>query len=184
MSPESYKVRIAGSGGQGVISAGIILADSFFQQKFHVMQTQTYGAAVRGSSATCDVIISKNELFEFTLDEVNYLIVLNRPSFDAYYSLLGKNGILILFKSLWNEVKHLININKYNVYLLDDQTILEEIQNSMSLSLSMIGTFIKIVQQIPVETVEESIKQKFSKEYHQVNIKAVRMGFQNVSKIK
>lgn len=100
MKFDELKIRITGSGGQGIITAGIILADSFFLKEYKVLQTQTYGAAVRGSSAICDIIISSNEIYEFTLDEFNFLLVMNKPSFIIYHPKLEKSGGILLLKSL------------------------------------------------------------------------------------
>lgn len=181
MIDREYKVRIAGSGGQGVITAGIILANAFFLEKYYVLQTQTYGAAVRGSAAACDVLLSRKEIFEFNMDEFNHLIIMNKPSLEAYGEKLKEQGILILFQSLWNENKHLSENKKYDIKIIDDKFILSKLRKTMPLSLSMIGAFVRITQGISLETLENAIKRNFSEKHHELNIKAIKLGFENVS---
>ena len=56
------EIRLSGSGGQGLITAGIILARAAVLDKMKVTQTQSYGPESRGGASRADVIIS-NETF-------------------------------------------------------------------------------------------------------------------------
>ncbi|MFC1939244.1 2-oxoacid:acceptor oxidoreductase family protein [Chloroflexota bacterium] len=53
-----YEIRLAGSGGQGVIMAGLILAEAGIFEGYHVAQTQNYGPEVRGGTSISEVILS------------------------------------------------------------------------------------------------------------------------------
>ena len=144
MALEEIKIRIAGSGGQGIVSAGIILANSFFLKNFQVFQTQSYGAAVRGSSAACDVIISSREIYEVNMDLVDYLLVMNKSSFHIYRSNLIEDGSLLLLNSLIKNTQEDVKNCKFEIFLLDDEKILEEIKSPLPLSISLLGGFLKI----------------------------------------
>jgi len=183
MSIEEIKVRIAGSGGQGTLSAGIILANSFFYNNFKVFQTQSYGAAVRGEIAACDVIISSGEIYEINMDTVDYLLIMNKSSFEAYRSNLIKDGTLIIFDSLLKELKPLMKNSDYQIYALNDEMILKEIKSPLPLSISLIGGFLKLINQIPLETVENAIKKNLSANHNELNVKALQLGFQNIKRI-
>ena len=180
---EEIKIRIAGSGGQGIVSAGIILANSFFLKKFQVFQTQTYGAAVRGSSAACDVIISSREIYEVNMDRVNYLLVMNKSSFNAYRLNLIEGGAILILNSLLNNSQVDIKNRHLQVYLLNDEKILKEIKSPLPLSMSLIGGFLKITDLISLDIVEDAIKKNLSQKYHEINVKALKLGFQNIKKI-
>ncbi|NHI94666.1 MAG: hypothetical protein EAX96_19400 [Candidatus Lokiarchaeota archaeon] len=183
MINNDIKIRIAGSGGQGIISAGIIIANAFFLKKFHVLQTESYGAAVRGSTAACNVIISLNPINEINMDEINYLLVMNKTSFEAYISNLIDGGTIILFESLWKEIKHLIKKVKLKVYVLNDMEIIDVIGSALPLSISLIGGFLKLVNLIPLEIVNEVIKNNLSQKNNVINIKALKLGYEKIIKI-
>ncbi|OGQ00682.1 MAG: hypothetical protein A2Z51_09450 [Deltaproteobacteria bacterium RBG_19FT_COMBO_52_11] len=90
------EVRLSGSGGQGVILAGIILAEAAgIYDGNHVVQTQSYGVEARGGASRSEVIISNEEIVfpEVTVPDI--LVGLNQISIHRYAGNLRKQGILI-----------------------------------------------------------------------------------------
>ncbi|MCP4009235.1 MAG: 2-oxoacid:ferredoxin oxidoreductase subunit gamma, partial [Proteobacteria bacterium] len=60
---QRHRLVFSGSGGQGVITAAIILAESaVLHEKRNAAQTQVYGAAARGGATRSDVIISDEKI--------------------------------------------------------------------------------------------------------------------------
>jgi 2-oxoglutarate ferredoxin oxidoreductase subunit gamma len=55
---EKYEVRLSGSGGQGLLLAGIILAEGAINDGKNAVQTQSYGPEARGGASKSEVIIS------------------------------------------------------------------------------------------------------------------------------
>ena len=51
-------IRIAGFGGQGVISAGILLAQAGVENKKNASWLPSYGPEMRGGTANCSVVVS------------------------------------------------------------------------------------------------------------------------------
>ena len=52
------EIRLSGFGGQGLITAGIILADAAIKEGKQAVQTQSYGPEARGGASKSEVIIS------------------------------------------------------------------------------------------------------------------------------
>jgi 2-oxoglutarate ferredoxin oxidoreductase subunit gamma len=89
-------VRFAGYGGQGLLTAGLILADAaaVFDKK-KVIQTQSYGAEARGGASRSDVIISDEDIVFPKPDHLDILVAMNQLSVDKYSSVLAEKGTLI-----------------------------------------------------------------------------------------
>ena len=68
---KNYEIRLSGSGGQGLILAGIILARAAVIDKRKVTQTQSYGPESRGGSSRADVIISDQDLLAGVGDSIH-----------------------------------------------------------------------------------------------------------------
>ena len=183
MTNKEIKIRIAGSGGQGIVSAGMILANSYFLNNFQVFQTQTYGAAVRGETAACDVIVSSSEIYEINMNQIDYLLIMNKSSFEAYKSNLIEKGTIILFDSLLKELSLLLKNNSFQIFTLNDEKILKEITSPLPLSISLLGGFIKQTDQISLETIEKVIKNNLSEKYLEINIKALKLGYESIKKV-
>ncbi len=90
------EIRIAGTGGQGVVTAGRILAEAAILSGKNATHTQVYGPQSRGGASRSDVVVS-NEAIGYPLaDEIGLLVVLSGEAFDRYASELGSSGRMIV----------------------------------------------------------------------------------------
>src|SRR5512136_1515261 len=92
-----YEIRLSGSGGQGLILMGIILAEAIgvYDGKY-VAQTQSYGPEARGGSSKAEVIVSDEEIDYPKAIRLDLLLAMNQRSCDDYYKDLKPGGILIV----------------------------------------------------------------------------------------
>ena len=94
------KVIIAGSGGQGIMLMGKILAQAAMEEGRHVTWFPSYGAEVRGGTAHCTVIISDDLIGSPCIDKTDTLIALNGPSAEKFAPRVAKGGLVITNSSL------------------------------------------------------------------------------------
>ncbi len=71
-------IKLVGIGGQGVVATGLILARSFFEEGYHVLQSQTYGAASRGSLSSASVIVQDEPIMDFSFEIPDLLVLLSK----------------------------------------------------------------------------------------------------------
>jgi 2-oxoglutarate ferredoxin oxidoreductase subunit gamma len=92
-----YEIRLSGSGGQGIILMGIILAEAIgvYDGKC-VAQTQSYGPEARGGSSKSEVIISDEEIDYPKAMKPDLLLAMNQKSCDEFYPDLKPEGLLIV----------------------------------------------------------------------------------------
>ncbi len=92
-----YEVRLSGSGGQGLILMGIILAEAagVYDGKY-VAQTQSYGPEARGGSSKAEVVVSDEEIDYPEAIQLDLLLAMNQASCDKYYPDLKPEGLLIV----------------------------------------------------------------------------------------
>jgi 2-oxoglutarate ferredoxin oxidoreductase subunit gamma len=96
----TMKIIISGSGGQGIMLLGKILAAAAMKENKFVTWLPAYGAEVRGGTAHCMVIISDQEIGSPYIDKADTLIVMNKPSLDKFQHRLKSKGLLIANSSL------------------------------------------------------------------------------------
>ena len=94
---DRYEIRLSGSGGQGLILMGIVLAEAIgiFEGK-HVAQTQSYGPEARGGSSKSEVIVSDEEIDYPKAMKLDLLLAMNQKSCDEFYLDLKPGGLLIV----------------------------------------------------------------------------------------
>jgi len=100
-----YEIRLSGSGGQGLILMGIILAEAIgiYDGKF-VAQTQSYGPEARGGSSKSEVIVSDEEIDYPKAMQLDLLLAMNQKSCDEFYPDLKPEGLLIVDSTFVTQV--------------------------------------------------------------------------------
>lgn len=81
---DKYEIIIAGSGGQGLIMAGMLLAESGILEGKNVVQTQTYGIATRGGFSKSEVIIAQDEIIFQEVENPDIIVVLSEEAMQIY----------------------------------------------------------------------------------------------------
>ena len=86
----------SGSGGQGVITAAIILAEAaVLYENLNAVQSQSYGAAARGGATRSDIIISDAVIHFPKVIQPNVLVCLTQEAYNAYYAIIRPGGLLL-----------------------------------------------------------------------------------------
>ncbi|PYG88581.1 2-oxoglutarate ferredoxin oxidoreductase subunit gamma [Ruminiclostridium sufflavum DSM 19573] len=91
---------IAGFGGQGILSAGKLLAYAGMLEGKHVSWLPSYGPEMRGGTANCSIVISDEPIGSPIIDYPNALIAMNGPSLEKFEKKIVKGGFIITNSSL------------------------------------------------------------------------------------
>jgi len=102
---DRYEIRLSGTGGQGLVLAGIILAEAagIYEGKY-VVQTVSYGPAARGGTSRADVVISESEIDFPKAIGLDLLLAMNQMAYDESASELKPAGILVVDSLLVTQV--------------------------------------------------------------------------------
>jgi len=94
------RVIMAGSGGQGLMMIGKLLAHVVMREGKHVTFLPSYGTEVRGGTANCHVVISTEEIFSPLVEVADSLLIMNQQSYDKFKGLLKPGGTLLINSSM------------------------------------------------------------------------------------
>ncbi len=94
------RVKIAGFGGQGVLSAGVLLANCAISEGLHATWLPSYGPEMRGGTANASVIVSREEIGSPLVTNPTTLIAMNGPSLDAFESQVAPGGLIVANRTL------------------------------------------------------------------------------------
>ena len=173
--------RFSGSGGQGLIVAGIIWAKAAGYEGYRVTQTQSYGPESRGGSSRADVIISNNEIYFPEAQYFDYLIALTQEAADKYIYDIKEDGLLLvdsgLVKSLGMTVNNLVEMPFTEITL-------EKLGTELPMNIVVIACITKLSNIISEKSLEIAIKNTLKPALIDLNMKAVQLGFDLASQIK
>jgi len=92
-----YEIRIAGFGGQGVVTVGkIVGAAAALYDKKNAVQTQSYGPESRGGACKSEVVLSDGQIHYPKVRTADVLVALSQPALDIYLKDLKSGGLLII----------------------------------------------------------------------------------------
>ena len=96
MSQTTTEIRLAGSGGQGLITAGIILAEAAIFDNKNVVQSQSYGPEARGGASRAEIIIADGPIFFPKATWVDIFLAMSQKACDQYSFDIKNEGIFIV----------------------------------------------------------------------------------------
>lgn len=98
------EIRLSGSGGQGIILMGIILAEAAIMNGVNAIQSQSYGPEARGGASKAEVIINDGEIDFPKVRKPDILLALTQEAFDKYIVDIKEGGIVILDEKLKHQI--------------------------------------------------------------------------------
>jgi len=90
---------VAGSGGQGALLAGKILAEAALSERLNVTWFPYYGAAMRGGTSICTVVVSDKPISSPVAGMADVLIAMSRASLEDFQERLHPGGLLVMDSS-------------------------------------------------------------------------------------
>lgn len=175
------EVRFSGSGGQGLILAGIILARAAVEDGLNVTQTQSYGPESRGGYSRADVVISNDEINYPEATNLDILLALTQEACDKYIHDLKRKGILICDTSQVKNIS-IINDSTYEVPFTDIAN--EELGSDIPTNILSLSFVVKITGIVKEQSLESAIRESVRPAFVDINIKAMKLGFKLANEYK
>ena len=91
----TLNVKMAGFGGQGVLSMGVVLARAACAAGKFTSWYPSYGPEQRGGTANCGVVISGRPVGTPMVTEADVLVAMNRPSLEKFAGEVKPGGLLL-----------------------------------------------------------------------------------------
>jgi 2-oxoglutarate ferredoxin oxidoreductase subunit gamma len=171
---EKYEVRLSGSGGQGLLLAGIILAEGAINDGKNAVQTQSYGPEARGGASKSEVIISTEDIDFPKVRNCDILLALTQKSYEQYSEGLKDDGILIIDNSV--NIGNVKNKKVYSVPIIS--TAANDLGKPMVTNIVALGAIVEITKLISAESLEKAVLARVPKGTEELNRKALSMGYE------
>ncbi len=173
---ERSRIVFSGSGGQGVITAAIMLAKSavLFEGK-NAIQSQSYGAAARGGATRSDVLISDSEIYFPKVTQPNILVSLTQESYNKFSSIIRPGGLLLV-DSKYVNIEKKVDAKHISLPMFD--TVMSEIGKPIVFNICMLGTLIGITDLVNPESILKVLETSIPKDFMEMNRKALDLGME------
>jgi len=177
-----YELRFSGSGGQGLITAGIIMAKaaSIYEGK-QAVQSQSYGPEARGGSSKSEVIISDGPIDYPKATTVDALLAMTQEACDKYTHDLKDGGILLVDSDL---VKNIPKGNFKIVSFPIINTAKIDVGREIVANIVALGAMVALTGQVSRENAEKAVLSSVPEAFIELNRKAFSIGFEKAMAAK
>lgn len=175
-----YDIRLSGSGGQGLILMGIILAEAIgiYDGKC-VAQTQSYGPEARGGSSKAEVVVSDEEIDYPKALKLDLLLAMNQKSCDDYYMDLKPDGILLVDSTFVTQIP------LPRAYAIPFTRIArQKFKREMVANIIALGAVAKLADIVSMKAVEAAVLARVPKGTEKLNRDALKAGIQAAMKAR
>ncbi len=173
-----YEIRLSGSGGQGLLLAGIILAEAAIEDGLNAVQTQSYGPEARGGASKSEVIISEDVIDFPKVRNCDILLSLTQKSYEQYNDNLRDDGILIIDSSV--SVNNNLNNKVFSIPMLDSASKI--LGKPMVTNIIAIGALVAISKVVNKEALTCAVLKRVPKGTEELNKRALELGYEIAEK--
>lgn len=167
-----YEIRLSGSGGQGLILIGIILAEAMgLYEGLHVVQTQSYGPEARGGASKSEVVVSDEEIDYPKPQKVDLLLAMNQASCDLYFRDLKEGGTLLVDSTFVNQIPTLRAVRIPLTKLAR-----EHLGRGMVANIVALGAISELTELVNITSLESALVGRVPKGTEEINKRALYLG--------
>jgi 2-oxoglutarate ferredoxin oxidoreductase subunit gamma len=181
MNKERKEICLSGSGGQGLILAGIILAEAAgIYDGFEVAQTQSYGPEARGGASRSEVIISKDKIDYPKVIKSDILLALTQEACDKYIKNMSDDGILLADTTQVTAIPSFSG--KIYQYPITDDAI-KVIGNRLVANILSLGIIVQLTNIVTKDSIKKAVISRIPARIKELNIQALEHGFEVAKKL-
>ena len=172
-----YEVVLAGTGGQGVILAGVILADAAATYDGrNAAQTAAYGPEARGGFCKAEVVISDEPIDYPKVSQADLLVAMSQEACDQYAQDLRGDGLLIVDSVLVHRVPRAAACR-----IPITQIAEEKVGRALVANIVALGLVVGLTGVVSQEAIRAALAARAPKASEQLNLKALQAGFELAS---
>lgn len=177
-----YEIRFSGSGGQGMILAGIIMAEAaaIYGDK-NAVQSQSYGPESRGGASKAEVIISNQPIDYPKATAIDCMLAMTQEACTKYHGDIKKGGILLVDSE---EVKNIPSGNFKVLSFPITGTAREELGNVIVANIISLGLITELTGVVSHESIEKAVLSRVPAAFLDLNKKALQIGFEKAKTLK
>lgn len=175
MKKDPYNVRLSGKGGQGVLLAGIILAEAGMEDGLNVAQSQTYGPQARLGASKCEVILSSRPVAFPEVENPDLWLCLSVEAYEKHGAGLRTGGVLLLDERVAQEK------GTVGAVALPILATAVETGDIIAANIVALGAIAGMTEIVSRANLERAVSGRVKASYLELNLRALAAGYQLAS---
>jgi len=177
---DRYEVRLAGEGGQGMILAGVILAEAAaVHDGLNAVQTQSYGPEARGGASRSEVIIARGEIDYLKVTAADLLLCMSQEACDKFYLEVKDEGCILV------DSDNVSRLPSHRAIAVPISQIAEQVTGRrITASMVALGLLGGLTGVVSKEALEMALRDRVPAGTEEVNLKALAAGFEEAERLR
>ncbi|MDH3760572.1 MAG: 2-oxoacid:acceptor oxidoreductase family protein [Gammaproteobacteria bacterium] len=168
-----FEVRISGSGGQGILLAGRILADALGHESLNVAQSQSYEPTSRGGLSRADLVASDAEVDYPLASDLDFLVILDEIATTASNDLLQQDSLVLVDSPLQDQCK----LNGHEVRYLPISDSARALGDLRSTNMVALGALNSLADFCSQDKLLAAVARIAPAKLHEAASRAIRKGY-------
>ncbi len=177
---ETVQIRLSGAGGQGLITAGIILAEAALLDGKNVVQTQSYGPEARLGASKAEVIISNQKIAYPQVIQPDWLLCLSPEALKKYLPQTTRETVLVLDAT---QIESEAPKDRL-CYSLPMTEAAAKAGSRVAANVVALGVMNALAHLVTPENLRESVSERVPERFRALNLKALEAGEKLVEALK
>lgn len=175
---DTKRIVFSGSGGQGVVTASILLAEAaVIHEGLNAVQTQTYGPEARGGATRADVVISQERINYPKVINPHILVCLTQEAYNKFSGIIRPGGLMLTDS---HYVKQARKVDARQVELGMYKAVMDQIGKPIVFNICMLGALIGLSGVVKAESVRKVLEHRIDPRFMELNKRALEIGLQLV----
>lgn len=175
---DPYHIRLTGRGGQGIIMAGILVAEAGMFDGLNVVQTQSYGPEARLGATRSEVILSHGEIAFPEIEKPDFLLCLSLDGYLKHGSILAEDGLRVVESKINKET----TVNNALIAPLLEHA--ETVGNVIFANVVALGVLQSLTNVVTQENLGAALERRIKPEFLELNKSALKEGFDLGNQLK
>ncbi|WP_053364970.1 2-oxoacid:acceptor oxidoreductase family protein [Bacillus sp. FJAT-27245] len=173
------EIVFAGFGGQGVLTAGLLMSQMAIYKGYHATWSPQYGSAMRGGTANCTVKFCEDRIYNPSLEEPDIVLAMNTPAFKQFIPLVKPGGTIVINS---NMVPASLNTrDDIKIIEVPCMAMAEELEHAKGANIIMVGVIVKetgyFTEEESLDGMNDMFRKKGKDKFEQLNTRALKAGF-------
>ena len=173
----------SGFGGQGVLTAGLIVADIALAHDMYATWIPSYGAEMRGGKANCTVKVDQEQVGTPSLEEADILMAMNIPSL-SFAEQVAPGGIILVDSGFVEDIPQYRTRDDVSYYFIPFGDLARGVDNARGSNVVAAGVVTALLDYFNPETAEEAMigffEDKGKGKFNDANRRAFKAGYEHM----
>ncbi len=173
------EIVFAGLGGQGVLTAGLLMSQMALFKGYKATWSPQYGSAMRGGTANCTVKFGEGKIYNPSLDQPDIVLAMNETAYKQFLPMVKRGGTIVANSDMVDSSPS--DREDIKIIPVPCMAMAQELGHSQGANIIMAGVIVKetgyFTEEEAISGMNDMFRKKGKEKFEESNTKALKLGY-------